>query len=61
MTRKKLLPSLHVYYLPCYDYTHNEYFMAKIPEFQDALVNCIVELVDEIKKVDGDTTQQKSA
>lgn len=61
MTRKKLLPSLHVYYLPSYDYAHNEYHMANTSEFQDVLVNCIVELVAEIKNVDGSTTKQKSA
>lgn len=49
MTRKKLLPSFHVYYLPCYDDVHNEYFKADIEKFQKILVQCIVELINEMK------------
>lgn len=57
MTRKKLLPSLHVYYLPCYDYAHNEYYMSDISGFQNALVKCIIELVDEIKNMNSKDLQ----
>lgn len=47
MTRKKLLPSLHVYYLPSYDNAHNEYYCAEVGEFRSKLADCIVEVVKE--------------
>lgn len=49
MTRKKLLPSLHVYYLPSYDVTHNEYYTPQIDDFRALLVDSIVNLLKDMK------------
>ena len=57
MMRKKLLPSLHVYYLPCYDHTHNEYFIANVDKFRNILVDCIIALIKDIKNTEDSIPQ----
>lgn len=56
VTRKKLLPSLHIYYLPRYDCSHNEYYVAEVSKFQSTVVKCIIELAKEFKCMEDTKT-----
>ena len=48
MTRKKILPCFHLYYLPRYDVGHNEYYRADTRALHSSLVNGAVQVISEI-------------
>ena len=44
VSKKKLQPSFHIYYLPEYDSQHSEYYKPKAPEFQAAVAEVAFDL-----------------